>query len=55
MSPNRLRWAGKMDNLPAYEAYTSALRADSGYAALLAKGSDLFIAGSINDEFWRSG
>lgn len=53
-NPNRIRWAGQLPSLAAYEAYTAALRADAGYAAVLAKGSDLFIAGSIHDEFWRS-
>lgn len=53
-NPNRIRWSGQLESMAAYEVYSAGLRADPGYAEVLAKGSDLFIAGSINDEFWRS-
>ncbi len=53
-NPNRIRWSTQFSSLAAYETYVEGLRADPGYAALLSKGTDCFIAGSMVDEFWRS-
>lgn len=53
-NPNRVRWSLEMASLAAYEAWTAQTRADADYWAVLAKGSDLYIAGSIFDEIWRS-
>jgi len=53
-NPNRIRWSLELESLAAYEAWTARTRTDAGYMALVGKGSDCYIAGSIFDEFWRT-
>lgn len=53
-NPWQLRWSFKYDNLAAYDAKTSELRADPKYMAMLASGSDMFVPNTTDDELWRS-
>jgi len=53
-NPGRLTFVGRYTDLAEFDA--SALRSmtDAKYQELLAGGADLFIAGSVHDEIWRS-
>ena len=53
-NPWRICVLGQSENLTAFDALQTQLRGDPKYKEFLAKGSDYFIAGSINDELWRT-
>lgn len=49
----RLAWFVEYENLGQLEEFQSKLLQDSEYQALLAKGGENFVAGSMHDEIWR--
>lgn len=52
-NPHRLAWRTSYPSLEALEQFTAATMADPQYLAILHKGGDLFVAGTLNDELWR--
>ena len=53
-NPNRVSFVGRYKDLAEFDAVATKSLADPKYLELLLTGADLFIAGSINDEIWRS-
>jgi alcohol dehydrogenase class IV len=53
-NPNRIGWAARYENLAALETKMAAVNQDARYRELAAVGSENFIAGSIQDEIWRT-
>jgi hypothetical protein len=53
-NPNRIAWRVRYDDLAALEANQLRSQADAKYMELIGTGADLFIAGSVHDELWRS-
>lgn len=53
-NPNRIGWSASYEGLGAMEAAMSKMTSDPKYWDMVNKGSDLFIAGSIRDEIWRT-
>lgn len=53
-NPNRIGWAARYENLAAFEAKMMAITSDPRYKEMAAKGSENFIAGTIDDELWRT-
>jgi hypothetical protein len=53
-NPHRIAWRGTYPDLAALEAFQGKSMADPKYLAILSKGAELFIAGSICDEIWRA-
>ena len=53
-NPNRIAWVARYKDLAEYDAVSLKSMADPKYLELLATGGDLWIAGSIHDQLWRS-
>jgi hypothetical protein len=53
-NPNRISFVGRYKDLAEFDAFATKSLADATYMQLLVGGADLFIAGSIQDEIWRS-
>lgn len=53
-NPNRIAFVSRYENLTEFETTLTKSMADKGYMELLASAADLWIAGSLNDEVWRS-
>jgi hypothetical protein len=53
-NPNRITFVGRYKDLAEFDSSATRSMADTKYLELLASGADLFIAGSIHDEIWRS-
>jgi hypothetical protein len=53
-NPHRISWRGSYADLAALEQFQARTMADAKYLAILAKGADVFIAGSVSDEIWRT-
>jgi hypothetical protein len=53
-NPHRIAWRSEFVSLGAMDEFQSRLLADPKYMEMLSKGSDNFIAGSINDDIWRT-
>ena len=53
-NPNRIAWRAAYENLAQLDDVTAKMMSDEKYLSQVASGSDLFIAGSINDEIWRT-
>lgn len=49
----RVAWFIAYDNLAQLEEFQANLMQDSEYLALLAKGGDIIVPGSLHDEIWR--
>lgn len=49
----RVAWFVAYDSLAQLEEFQTKLMQDSEYQALLAKGGENFVAGSLHDEIWR--
>ena len=49
-NPNRIGWAARYENLAAFEAKMTAITSDPHYQEMAAKGSQNFMAGTVNDE-----
>lgn len=49
----RVAWFIAYDNLAQLEEFQTKLLQDQEYLALLAKGGENFVAGSLHDEIWR--
>jgi hypothetical protein len=53
-NPNRIAWVGQYKDLAEFEAVTTKSLADPKYLELLVSAGELFIAGSIHDDIWRT-
>ena len=53
-NPQRIAWRAEYEGLAALDAMQTKILADREYLELVAKGSSNFIAGSFNDEIWRT-
>ncbi|MES2150726.1 MAG: hypothetical protein V4508_13160 [Pseudomonadota bacterium] len=53
-NPHRISWLGSYPTLAALEEVQLKLVADQKFAAIVAAGANNFIAGSINDDIWRT-
>ena len=53
-NPNRISFVGRYKDLAEFDSVVAKTLADTKYLELVAGGADLFIAGSIHDEIWRS-
>ena len=53
-NPNRIAWVATYPDLAAFDALTTRSQGDPKYLELIASAADLFIAGSVHDELWRS-
>ena len=53
-NPQRVAWATRYKDLGTLEATTSKMLADPAYMALVTKGAENFIAGSLHDSIWRT-
>jgi len=52
-NPNRVAWTSRYENLGAFEQLQSTISADMAYLQMVAGGADNFIAGSVEDTFWK--
>ena len=53
-NPQRIAWRAEYENLAALDAAQTRMLTDREYLDLVAKGSNNFIAGSVNDVIWRT-
>ena len=53
-NPMRVGWAGRYKDLAAMEAVMNRMLTDKKYMDMAAKGTDLFIPGSLQDSIWRT-
>jgi hypothetical protein len=53
-NPNRISFVGRYKDLAEFDSVATKSMADTKYLELLVGAADLFIAGSIHDEIWRS-
>ena len=53
-NPNRISFVGRYKDLAEFDSFAMKSQADTEYMQLLASAADLFVAGSIHDEIWRS-
>jgi len=53
-NPNRITFVARYKDLAEFDSFATKSMADTKYLELLVGGADLFIAGSIQDEIWRS-
>jgi hypothetical protein len=53
-NPMRVGWASRYEDLAAMDAVMTKMFADKKYMDMAAKGSDLFIPGSLQDSIWRT-
>jgi hypothetical protein len=53
-NPNRIAWRAHYDSLAQWEEATTRLAADKVYVELVAKQSNTFVPGSVQDDLWRS-
>jgi hypothetical protein len=50
---NRIGWFVEYENLASLDEIQTKLLQDPEYLAMVAKGGENFIAGSLHDEIWR--
>ncbi|MDQ6639508.1 MAG: hypothetical protein M3Z15_07555 [Pseudomonadota bacterium] len=53
-NPSRIAFVGRYRDLAEFDAVATKSLADTKYLELLVAGADVFIAGSIHDELWRT-
>lgn len=53
-NPSRVGWSTSYESLAALEAQQTKMTADPKYWELVNKSADLFVAGSLHDEMWRT-
>ncbi|MEX8493511.1 hypothetical protein [Sphaerotilus sp.] len=53
-NPNRVAWSASYGSLAAFEAMQVRMMSDKDYMGMVAKGSENFIAGSVQDTLWRT-
>jgi len=53
-NPNRIAWVGRYKDLAEFDEVSARTMADPKYLDLLVTGGELWIAGSIHDQLWRS-
>ena len=53
-NPSRIAWVGRYESLAAFDAVSLKSQSDQKYLELIGSAADLFIAGSVHDEIWRS-
>jgi len=53
-NPNRIAFTSSYKDLAEFERVLNKSSADPKYMELLASGAECWIAGSINDEMWRT-
>jgi len=53
-NPARVCWSAQYKDLAAFDAVMSKLTGDQKYWAIVAKATDNFIAGSMQDQIWRT-
>jgi hypothetical protein len=53
-NPNRIAFVGRYQDLAEFDAVSQKSMADKKYLELLSTGGELWIAGSLQDEIWRS-
>jgi hypothetical protein len=51
---NRIGWFVEYENLAELEKIQGDLLRDSEYMAIITKGSENFVAGSLHDDIWRT-
>ena len=52
-NPQRIAWSARYKDLAELDAVSSKLLADKPYWAMVGKGTDNFIPGSMRDSIWR--
>ncbi len=52
-NPNRIGWSSSYESLAQMEAAMTKMTTSKKYWDTLGKTSELFVAGSVNDEIWR--
>ena len=50
---NRIGWFVQYEDLAALDKMQTQLLQDSEYLAIVTKGSENFVAGSLHDDIWR--
>lgn len=53
-NPNRIGFKSHYENMGEWEALSAKMLADSEYMAAITSNGPNFVAGSINDDIWRS-
>ena len=53
-NPNRIAFVGRYKDLAEFDAVSQKSMADKKYMELVSSAADLWIAGSLRDEIWRS-
>jgi hypothetical protein len=53
-NPQRIAWRAEYASLGAFEEIQSKIVADKKYWEIVSKGTTHFIAGSLNDNIWRT-
>lgn len=53
-NPQRIAWSARYKDLAALEAVNAKSLDDKGYWAIVNKGSDHFVAGSMHDTIWQT-
>jgi len=52
-NPQRIAWSARYQDLAAFDAVSAKLLGDQRYWAIVAKATDLFLPGSMQDSMWR--
>ena len=53
-NPHRLCWYSSFESLGEMEKFQARTLGDAKYLSILGKGANIFIAGSVHDDIWRS-
>src|ERR1700733_15240246 len=53
-NPHRISWRSAYPSMAALDGFHVKLLTDANYLELVARASSIFVAGSTNDEIWRS-
>lgn len=53
-NPSRIGWSSSYESMAAMEAAMVKMTSSAKYWDLLNKTGDIFLAGSVTDEIWRS-
>ena len=53
-NPQRIAWTTRYKDLAALDTVTTKLLTDKHYWQIVGKGTDNFLAGSLQDSIWRT-
>ncbi len=53
-NPNRIGWSARYESLADWELQMQKLTSAPKYWDLINKNADIFVAGSVHDEIWRT-